>query len=118
MSEASAVTSCCAGLLRGDGSGLAVFDDEAGAGGHRGAGGGHEFDDPVIRCPRRRGDDVADVAALAVDELDVRVLGELDGVARVLVDAVAPGGDRRADQFGGHGPEWNRYQYHCSGRRP
>src|SRR3954471_15572146 len=53
-----------------------------------------EFSLPV---PRRH--DITQIAALVVEEFDVRLLG--DAALEVVVDvvAVAVGGDRRADQF-------------------
>jgi hypothetical protein len=85
----------------GDAAGVAVLDDEGSSCGDRRALCADEVDGAVVGGPRIGGDDVADVAALAVDEPDVRVLGELNGVTGVVLDAVATGGDRRADDLGG-----------------
>jgi competence protein ComEC len=77
----------------------AVLDDERGAGLDRGAGLGDERHHAVVRGPAIAGDAAADVAPLAVVELDVRVLGQHGLEARRHVGAVAAGRDRRADEL-------------------
>src|SRR5690606_36510744 len=81
----------------------AGLDGEPGAVVDRGAGLGDVVQGPVDRGPLGGRDRVADVAAPAVDELDVRVLLELDGVAGVLLGAVPAASERGADQLGGDG---------------
>src|ERR671922_2463489 len=73
--------------------------DEAGPGGHRRTGPADERQDAVVGPPRLGRDRAAHVPALAVEELDVRVLAEHGLAAGGRVRAVAAAGDRGPDEL-------------------
>ena len=83
--------------------GVAVLDDVRRPGGDRGARGGDLGDDAVVGAPLLLVHGDADVAALGVEELQVRVGGQELLALVGHLRAVAAAGDRRTDELGADG---------------
>src|SRR6266545_7109611 len=82
---------------------LAVLDHEALAGRDVAIAYAHLSEHLAVRLPALRRDHMADIAALVIEELDVRILGE-ECLERIVgIEAIPSGGDGRRHELNAQG---------------